>query len=242
MKDEDKTMEQLINELVELRQWIAELTAETQRKQLEEELRKRTEQTIRYQTTLLELAKMDNSNLDSTLKRITEVDSRTLDVERVSVWLFNEGRSEIICENLYKLNGNFHENGSMLQAKDYPTYFQALEESRTLAANDACTDPRTSEYAEGYLKPYGITSMMDIPIRVHGKVVGIVCHEHTGPMRKWTVEEQDFAASIADMVSLALEASERRQAEEALQKAHVIELPEMCNTWSILRMVGGILT
>ena len=100
MKDEDKTNEQLINELVEMRQWIAELKAETQRKRLEEELRKRTEQTIRYQTTLLELAKMDNSNLDSTLKKITEVDSRTLDVERVSVWLFNEDRSEIICEHL----------------------------------------------------------------------------------------------------------------------------------------------
>src|SRR3972149_11672310 len=133
MKDEDKTKEQLINELVEMRHWIAELKAETQRKRLEEEPRKRTEQTIRYQTTLLELAKMDNSNLDSTLKKITEVDSRTLDVERVSVWLFNEDRSEIICEHLYKLNENFRENGSMLQAKDYPTYFQALEERRPLA-------------------------------------------------------------------------------------------------------------
>ena len=37
MKDEDKTKEQLINELVELRQRVAELeTAETERKPVEE--------------------------------------------------------------------------------------------------------------------------------------------------------------------------------------------------------------
>jgi PAS domain S-box-containing protein len=41
--------------------------------------------------------------------------------------------------------------------------------------------------------------------------------ERTGPPRAWAPDEQDFAASIADMVSLALEAAERRQTEEALR-------------------------
>jgi two-component sensor histidine kinase len=59
--------------------------------------------------------------------------------------------------------------------------------------------------------------MMDVPIRLHGNVVGVVCHEHVGVMREWTTEEQDFAASIADMVSLALEASERGRAEEQVR-------------------------
>ena len=190
----------------------------TDRKRLDDELRKITERIINYQKALLELAKMVNSDLELTLKRVTEVDSRTLGVERVSVWLFNEDHSEIVCKDLYKMSENVHEKGLRLQAKDYPRYFHALEESRTLAANDALTDPRTSEYTEGYLKPYRISSMMDVPIRVDGKVVGIVCHEHTGPMREWELEEQNFAASIADVGSLALEASERNRIEEALRK------------------------
>ncbi|MFQ6083496.1 MAG: PAS domain S-box protein, partial [Candidatus Aminicenantia bacterium] len=201
---------------------LGTVTDITEHKRAGEALRKRTEQVINYQTALLELAKMDNSDLGSALKRINEVDSKTLGVERASVWFFNEDRSEIICEDLYKLSENFHEKGLRLQAKQYPRYFRALEESRTIAANDARTDPRTNEFTEGYLKPFGITSMMDVPIWLHGKVVGVVCHEHTGPKREWTLEEKDFVVSIADMVSLALEASERKRAEEQVLRQNAV--------------------
>ncbi len=193
----------------------------TERKRTEEAARKRAEQVIHYQNALLQLAKIDNSDMDLALKRITEIDAKTLGVERVSIWRYNEDRSEIVCENLYKLSESIHEKGFRLQAKKYPKYFQAMKESRTIAANDACTDPCTSEFSEGYLKPLGITSMMDVPIWLHGKVVGVACHEHIGPMRAWTLEEQDFGASIADMVSLTLEASERKRAEEALAEQAV---------------------
>ncbi|MCI0557179.1 MAG: PAS domain S-box protein, partial [Nitrososphaera sp.] len=188
----------------------------TERKRTEEAARKRAGQIIHYQNALLQLAKIDNSDMDLALKRITEIDAKTLEVERVSIWRYNEDRSEIVCENLYKFGQNIHEKGFRLEAKQYPSYFQAMEGSRTITANDACTDPCTSEFSEGYLKPLGITSMMDVPIWLHGRVVGVVCHEHIGPMRAWTLEEQDFGASIADMVSLTLEATERKRAEEAL--------------------------
>jgi GAF domain-containing protein len=146
------------------------------------------------------------------------MDSKTLGVERVSVWLFTEDDSVIVCEDLYKLSENLHEKGLRLHASAYPRYFEALEDGRVVAANDACTDPRTSELTDGYLKTWGITSMMDAPVRLYRKLVGIVCHEHVGPRREWTAEEQDFAASIADMVSLSLESSARKRAEEELQK------------------------
>jgi PAS domain S-box-containing protein len=58
--------------------------------------------------------------------------------------------------------------------------------------------------------------MLDVPIRRGGQIVGIVCHEHTGQKRYWDPLEQDFAASVADLVSLALERAERKIIEEAL--------------------------
>ncbi len=191
----------------------------TERKRAAEALQKRTEQNIRYQAALLKLARMDNSDLLAAQKRITEEDAKMLGVERVSIWLFNEDRSEIVCEDLYRSSRKDHEHGLRLQARQYPRYFQALEENRTVAANDAANDLRTNEFTEGYLKPFDITSMMDVPVWLHGKVVGIVCHEHTGSMREWSSEEQEFAASIADLVSLALEASERQRAKVALRAA-----------------------
>lgn len=167
---------------------------------------------------LVDLAKRNDPDLPSALKRLTEADARLLNVERVSVWLFNEDRGEIVCEALYGLSRDATESGGVLKAVSYPRYFRALEESRTIDAFDARTDPRTSEFAEDYLKPLGIVSMMDVPVRLHGRVAGVVCHEHVGSPRVWTAEEQEFANSIADLVSLALEAAERRKVERELEK------------------------
>ncbi|MBI3005796.1 MAG: PAS domain S-box protein [Ignavibacteriales bacterium] len=191
----------------------------SERKKVEQKQRKRTEQIIQHQRALLEIGKVDFSELSSARQKIVEIDSRTLNVERVSVWSFTEERAEIVCEDLFFKSRQVHERGLRLQADRYPKYFQALEEKRTIAAHDARTDPCTSEFTEEYLVSYGITSMMDIPIRLYGRVVGILCHEHTGPRREWAPEEQEFAASVSDMISLALEASERKQAEENLRNA-----------------------
>lgn len=190
----------------------------TERRRTEEAFKKRTERVINYQNALLELSKHGFSYLESALKEITETVSKTMEVERVSVWFLNKEGSAIICKDLYKMSEDFHEKGMKLHSKDYPRYFETLKEHRIIAANDARNYPDTSEFTESYLKPYGITSMMDAPIRLHGKMVGIVCHEHTGPVREWMAEDQDFAASIADMVSLALVSLERRQAENKLNE------------------------
>ncbi len=62
--------------------------------------------------------------------------------------------------------------------------------------------------------------MLDAPIWLDGEMVGVVCHEHVGAARQWALEEQNFAGSIADLVSMAIKACDRKQAQEALQKAH----------------------
>jgi diguanylate cyclase (GGDEF)-like protein/PAS domain S-box-containing protein len=189
----------------------------TIQKQAEEALRKRTEQIIGYHKALVELAEMDNSNLDAAFKKICETDAAMLDVERVSVWCFNDDRSELICKNLYTKSAGSHQKGVRLGAAQYPAYFRALDTNRIIVAHDARADPRTCEFNEGYLDVFGITSMMDVPVWLHGHVVGVICQEHTGPPRQWTLDEQDFSLSIADTISLAVEAFQRRKAEDKVR-------------------------
>jgi PAS domain S-box-containing protein len=187
----------------------------TERKRAEEALRVRN----KLQSKLLGLSQQHTSDLDSFLRIATETAAKILKVERVSIWFLTQDLSELHCENLYQISKNAHENGMRLFAKDYPRYFQALSESRTVAAGDALTDSRTNEFSEAYLKPLGITSMMDVPIYHHGNIFGVICHEHVGIQRSWELEEQDFSASISHMVSIALEGSERKQAEQALKES-----------------------
>ncbi len=168
----------------------------------------------RPQEALVELLKSLPPDVREAFRRVTEQGARVLDVERVSVWLYDEPRSAIVCEDLFLRSRGKHEHGVRLAAADFPRYFSALEENRTVAARDACADPRTSEFAVGYLDVNGITSMLDAPIRSERSVVGVVCCEHVGPRREWTLVEEDFAGSLADAVALVIERTARLRGEQ----------------------------
>ncbi len=192
----------------------------THQKQVERE-RQQTEGVLRrIQAGLSELAKSPQvyaGSLQDAFQTVTRVAAECLHTERVSIWFFTEDRSAIQCADLYQLVIREHTRGAVLRETDYPTYFHELDEERIVAADDAQTDSRTAEFTAPYLTPLGITSMLDIPIRSEGKMIGVICHEHIGPMRRWTLEEQHFAASVANTVALAIEAADRRKVEQALR-------------------------
>jgi hypothetical protein len=143
--------------------------------------------------------------VDATLRRINEAATLTLNVQRVSVWFLDDQRTKIRCADLFDRGTGQHAAGTELFAKDFASYFKALETERTIAANDAHKDPRTSCFSTVYLKPLGINSMLDVPIWVQKRMVGVVCHEHVGPARVWDSDEETFAYLMANFASLALE-------------------------------------
>ena len=175
------------------------------------------------QAGLLELTQSQaiiSGDLHQAFQAITETASRVLAVERASIWLFQEDHSAIRLQDLYETLTRRHSAGTVLLAKQFPSYFQALErEENTLAAHDAQFDPRTCEFSSSYLTPLGIGAMLDAPIRHKGKTVGVLCHEYLGTRRTWTADEMTVAASFATMVTLALEAMERGESERALRQA-----------------------
>jgi len=198
-------------------------------------LRERERIVRKQNEMLMGLAKckeLYSGDLSDSFRIVTEATARAVEVERVSVWLYGDDRSTIRCIDLYELSAARHSEGMVLAAADYPSYFEALEEGAFIAAHDAHKDPRTKEFSNPYLSPLGITSMLDVPIRMNGDVIGVVCYEHVGPARRWTMEEENFARSPADYISLAMEADERRRAEDALRRAtlslqeHVVMLEE----------------
>ena len=171
---------------------------------------------LKQKATLVELATSEllkRIDLQAVFRRTAEAAARTLDVERVSVWLSDERFEVLHCKELYLLATHEHTNGAVLDAASCPRYFAALEKGRAIVAHQARTDPATREFTKTYLEPLGITSMLDAPLRSEGRLTGVVCHEHVGPVRRWTRDEQEFSASIGDFLSLVLAAHERQRAE-----------------------------
>jgi PAS domain S-box-containing protein len=149
---------------------------------------------------------------DVRLRSILEIAAGALDVERLSMWRFDEGGAIIRCVGLHRRTGNTFESGSVIRRADAPRYFEALDRERVIAANDAGMDPRTTAFKEGYLVPNGIGAMLDVPLKHDNTTVGVLCAEHVGPPRTWAVDEQNFAVSVANLIVVALAEEERRRA------------------------------
>lgn len=193
---------------------------EAEQQQAEKALRQSDRQLRKQNRVLLELTKstvLTKGDLDAALHQITEAATRTLEIERASVWHFNDTYTTLKCLDLYQRSLNRHVQGAELTAKDYPIYFSALEEEVTLTVDDVYTDPRTKEFIDFYLNESGVTSLIDTPIRSEGKTIGVVCLEQVNKNHYWTVEEQSFARSIADLIATGISAQARHRTEEALK-------------------------
>ncbi len=186
----------------------------TDRKRIEAEQEQARDRTIRHQEALLKLVREPFDTLEQAYHCITEVVANTLEVERVSLWVFDEHHTTMTCLNLYERGPATHQHGTVLSVNKYPRYFQALKESLTIAAREANTDPRTKEFSEGYLDVLHISSMMDSPIFQQGQLIGVVCHEHIGTPREWPLDEQQFGGAIADFMSRTWESFGRKHAQE----------------------------
>lgn len=200
----------------------ASIIDNTEHKRIEEALRRRGGQIQKHRDVLLKLARADKSDFTRAVRMITALAASTLETARVSYWSLQDGDTALVCELLLTNPGEVvveSFTGTRLSAADAPAYFAALALKRPVAAGDVLAHPATAGLIESYLRPLGITSLLDVPVWVRGEVVGVICHEHIGPAREWSPEEIDFASSLAAMVSLALEESHRARSERLLRES-----------------------
>lgn len=190
-------------------------------------LQKRADQLRTQNQILIQLAKhpaINQGHLVAAAHAVTTATACTIQVQRVSVWLYRNDNTELVCVDLFEQSHNQHSDGLVLPVAAYPAYFHALSTEDLVVAHNTQTDPRTREFVDGYLTPLAIASMLDAPIRVSGQTVGVLCIEHVGTARLWSPEDENFARSVADLLSLALEARDRMTVEAALrQQAEALE-------------------
>ena len=150
------------------------------------------------------------------LQELAEVAAHALQINRISIWRFLEGRQAICCEFLWQSTNRAVSEGAILHARDFPTYFHSLALRRVVAITDVNDDAVTQEFREPYFEPLGITSMLDAPIYRAGELAGVVCHEQIGPRRHWKEQDCEFAATVADVIARLHQENARLLAEDEL--------------------------
>lgn len=163
--------------------------------------------------------KIRDGKLDDAVHEILEMASRAMNTQRVNAWLFNDDHSEIYCIGNFDSVQNKFLSQSNLPRIAMPNYFELFEREKVIITTDVYNDSKTDELLEFYLKPHNIRSLMDIPVRIEGDRIGVVCFEHTHTPREWNLQEQKFGLVIAQMISLALETNEKLKARTALEQS-----------------------
>jgi signal transduction histidine kinase/ActR/RegA family two-component response regulator len=200
--------------------FAARTAGELERRVAEDAQRLRETRLQLQNTMLVELARspaVARGDRDAFLHEITEAIVRTLNLERAMVWLFDEEPTELFVADMYDTASHRHRSGMRLSLRDCSAYLQALETSRFVDVGDALNDPQVTELVESYFKPMGVRATLDAPFRIDGRLVGVICSEMISGPRVWRTDEKLFAASVADIASLGLEAIELRAAQREVR-------------------------
>ncbi len=162
---------------------------------------------------------MRQGNHEDTLKLIVKEAAHALGVDRSSIWFYTNEAKAISCSIQYdKLVPDTFESGMVLHEEDFPVYMGKIKTEESIIAVDANTHADTFEFCESYLKPNHIQSMLDIPLMLNAQAIGVVCFEHRHTFKQWDEEDHAFAMSIADLITISIQASEKHLATVQIQR------------------------
>lgn len=163
--------------------------------------------------------KIRDGRINEAIYEILESCSRAMHTTRVNAWVFDKNRTEIQCIGNFDARENKLVPQTALPRIAMPFYFSLFETEKIIITNDTLNETKTAELYEFYLKPHNIQSLMDIPIRIEGEMIGVICFENVGSPREWSLQEQKFGLVAAQLLSLTIETYNKQKAKIELEHA-----------------------
>ncbi|MHC4880446.1 MAG: PAS domain-containing hybrid sensor histidine kinase/response regulator [Planctomycetota bacterium] len=154
-----------------------------------------------------------SGRLQTEIQRQTKAVAKTLDVSGASLWLSSHGGKSLTCFDQYDRESNTHRQGERLEQTECQSLFDLIAQHLPFVSDSVLSDDSLQDTVQAWFAPEGISAAMCIPLPASAKVSGMVCVEHRGGSRKWTLEEQLFLTSATALISYSVERSERVVAE-----------------------------
>jgi len=172
---------------------------------------KKIQKTLKlHQSVLVGLTKEESiikGDLETALKHIAKIAAETLNISKIQIREFVNDQQELRSCIEYETLSNQYSKGPNLTFIQFPSYFNILLNEHVIISDDVLFDSRLDELKDVYLIPEQVISKMCITYGSREKIWGIICVESRYSYHKWTLEDQSFARSIADFVTLAFESS-----------------------------------
>ncbi len=177
----------------------------------------RAQASLAFPTALASLARFDAPSLDVFSNAAAQSVLDTLGADRVAVCLLDG--TEVTSRATITSDPDVVAPFYSIPIRDLDHLLESLGEKRTLALSDTATHPLAEVLPPTErFEANGYRSVLAATIWRSGKPVGFVLINREADVR-WTTEERDFAAGVADAVALAVERAERARAESALRES-----------------------
>ncbi len=174
---------------------------------------------LEFRERLLELAIHTRADFAQSLARVLRTTAETLRADAVSFWRHVRNPESLLCEAMFE---GRHERfardwiGVEFPATAFPEYFARLRDRQPLVVTDTRRSTLTARLASDR-RWSGVRALLDAPVLLDGTVQGVLCVHHESP-RRWDEDEINFAATAALMISLAMEAAQRQEAESRIEQ------------------------
>ncbi|MEQ8625713.1 MAG: histidine kinase dimerization/phosphoacceptor domain -containing protein [Vicingaceae bacterium] len=176
---------------------------------------------MKYIDVIEELSQSKNLHQGQVLhftKEMLKTAATILGCKRTNAWLFDESKSVLNSINSYNSSTDCFFKEASLHRKDLPNYFNFLTQNKIIVSEDALSEKMNMELVDSYLIPNQIKSMIDVPLRSEGEMVGVICFEAVAEKHLWSSADRKFTQSLAQLLSLAIETNNKNALREELEQ------------------------
>ena len=147
---------------------------------------------------------------------------QALGLDRLGLWQLSANRQRLLCQALVVAEDNGSTANTTLATEHAAAYLDSLRHGDAIAITDVSTDPRCQALLAGYLHPFGITAMLDVPVFVNDELWGCLRAEQRGQAQPWPETTQEWlrhaALLLGPIIQLERLQQLQRQARDSDQR------------------------
>ncbi|WP_303866145.1 response regulator [Acetobacterium wieringae] len=160
-----------------------------------------------------------NGDIERFSEEITELLGNRLDVDRVSIWQYDDEITMMECLDLYVKKDKIHLKKMTMNRVDQPLTFEYLIKNRYMIIDDKSVESQEKDYWQAYMKPLGGTTLLVCSILCNGKAIGSIGFMYVKRSHEWGSNEITFGCHLADQIGTAFLNRERMEITQALRKS-----------------------
>ena len=155
---------------------------------------------------------LSEGKLEEVAHFIAKSSCYALNTHRIGIWRTNEEAKNLTSVTYFDVSYGLHSIQENFNLENRKEYVNALKSERLIVIPDVKKPNVLADVVDDYGP--NIIAMLDAPIFYQGKLAGVVCIEQDKSKkypnnRYWTIEEQNFASSLADFIALAMSNNDR---------------------------------